>query len=182
MNECLLLSLELPPVHGLLPFSATSFDTNLNSFNVLICTHDLIFFFISILLLRLDNLVPSINIFYFIWIVLKVFEFLLDLFIFLIVILAVIILLFLILFVILELLQQLDVFCCWVPIERRATIMNDVDLPQVVNEIVMMEGSMRVKDEVHHFWVRFIVPLGRLVNEPSTVNEDQASHLNLMTL
>lgn len=55
--------------------------------------------------------------------------------------------------------------------------MNDVDLPQVVNEVIMMEGAMGVEDEVHDLRVCTIVPLGGLVDEATTVDEDQTSHL-----
>jgi hypothetical protein len=55
--------------------------------------------------------------------------------------------------------------------------MDYVDLPQVVNEVVMVEGSVWVEDKVHHFFLWFVVPLGRLVDKASTVDEDQASHL-----
>lgn len=55
--------------------------------------------------------------------------------------------------------------------------MNDVDFPQSVNEVVMMEGAMGVEDEVHDLRVCTIVPLGGLVDEATTVDEDQTSHL-----
>jgi hypothetical protein len=53
------------------------------------------------------------------------------------------------------------------------------DLSLGVNEVVMVEGSVRVKDKVHHFRLCFVVPLGRLVDKTSTVDKDQASHLKL---
>jgi hypothetical protein len=53
------------------------------------------------------------------------------------------------------------------------------DLSLGVNEVVMVEGSVWVKDKVHHFWLCFVVPLGRLVDKTSTIDKDQASHLKL---
>lgn len=55
--------------------------------------------------------------------------------------------------------------------------MNYVDLPQAVNEIVVVKRAVGVEDKVHHFRVCSIVPLGSLINKTSTINEDQASHL-----
>jgi hypothetical protein len=172
MYKCLLLSLELPSVQGLFSVSATSLDTNFNSLNVLVSANDLIFFLVPILLLALDDLVSSVNIFIVIWIVPKVLEFLFDLLIFLIIVLSIVIFLFLLVIIILELFKQLDVFGCWVTIERRAAIMDNVDFSQSVNEVVVVERSMWVKDKVHHFFVCFVVPLSCLVDKPSTVDED----------
>ena len=56
--------------------------------------------------------------------------------------------------------------------------MNYVDLTQIVNEVVVVEGSVRVEDEVHDLRVRAVVPLRRLVDEAPAVYEYQTAHLN----
>lgn len=92
------------------------------------------------------------------------------------------IVIFIIIFIVilLELLKQLDVLCGWIAIEGLAAIVDDVDLPQGVNEVVVMEGPMGVEDEVHDFGVCAIVPLNSLVDEATTVDKDQTSHLRKM--
>ena len=89
------------------------------------------------------------------------------------------IVIFIIVFIIvlLELLKQLDILCGWIAIEGLAAIVDNVDLSQGVNEVVVMEGAMGVKDEVHDLGVCAIVPLDSLVNEPTTVDKDKTSHL-----
>lgn len=79
--------------------------------------------------------------------------------------------------ILLELLKQLDVLCGWIAIEGLAAIVDDVDLSQGVNEVVVIEGAMGVEDEVHDLGVCAIVPLNGLVDEATTVDKDQTSHL-----
>jgi hypothetical protein len=55
-------------------------------------------------------------------------------------------------------------------------------LAQVVNHIVMVEGTMRVEDETLNFRFTLIEPQSGLINEATTVYEDQASHLYIFAL
>ncbi len=178
LYKSILLSLELPPVHYLFPIISTPLDPDLDPLNVLI-RPDYLILFLLVPLFRPRDFISPIYLFFFIWIILEVLEFLLDLLIFFLIIVIISIVIFIIVFIVvlLELLKQLDVFCCWIAIEGLAAIVDYVDLPQGVNEVVVMEGPMGVEDEVHDLGVWAIVPLNGLVDEATTVDKDQTSHL-----
>lgn len=77
--------------------------------------------------------------------------------------------------------KQLNVLSSGEFFKGTATIMDNIDLPKMINEVIVVEGTVRVEYEVLDIRVRLIVPLDGLVDEAPAVNENQASHLILQS-
>ena len=57
--------------------------------------------------------------------------------------------------------------------------MNDVDLPAHIDDVVVVEGSVRVEHERLHLGLGAVVPQLGLVNKTTTVNEDQTADMSV---
>ena len=155
MEERPLLALELPAINwGLLAASLnTDFDF---SFDVLSANHFLLF-------------VALIS---------QVLELLLGLFS-LRVIAVDFILFVVIVFILAELLQKLNVLKRGVLVERVAAVMHYEDLSLQVDDVVVVEGPVRIEDEGLHLSRALVVPQLTLVDGPATVEEHEAAHVRV---
>ena len=84
------------------------------------------------------------------------------------------IIIFFIVILIGEFLQDLNILGRGVLIEGLAAVMNNVDLPQVVDDIAVIERAVRVKYENLHFRACCVVPHAGLVNEAPAIDEQDA--------
>ena len=82
------------------------------------------------------------------------------------------------LIVISELFKYLHVLCCGILLKTLTAIMHYIDLPILVNDVLMIERSMRVEYERLNFELWLIEPELSLIYKAPTVYEDQTAHLN----
>ena len=82
------------------------------------------------------------------------------------------------LIVISELLKYLHVLCCGILLKTLTVVMHYIDLPFLVNDFLMDEGSVRVEDERLDFELWMIEPELGLIYKIPTVFEDQIANLN----
>jgi hypothetical protein len=151
-----------------------SFNSNAHLIYVLISSNNLSAV-IVIITLPLDSL--SVDLFFIIGaIVLEVFQLLLNLFFIFITLTLVTILIFIVIVFFSEFLEYLNILSSRVLIERLAAVMDNVYFPMLVDNVVVMEGSMRIENEQLNTRVMCVVPQRGLIDKTTTVDEQETSH------